>query len=50
VHIPTLPPMLHAWQAPPHALLQHTPSAQVSPVLQSVVSEQVCPCERLSPH
>lgn len=35
VHVPTLPFTLQAWQAPPQALLQQTPSVQ-KPVVQSV--------------
>jgi hypothetical protein len=37
VHVPTLPARLQAWQSvvtlPPHAVLQHTPSAQ-NPLVQ----------------
>jgi hypothetical protein len=29
VQVPTLPVMLHAWQVPVHAVLQHTPSTQL---------------------
>lgn len=28
-HVPTLPSVLQAWHAPPHGVLQHTPSAQL---------------------
>ncbi len=30
VHAPRLPATLHAWQRPPHALLQQTPSTQLA--------------------
>ena len=29
LHVPTLPSRLQASQAPPHAVLQHTPSTQL---------------------
>lgn len=49
VQVPTWPALLQASHVPVHALLQHTPSAHDRPVLQSLVTVQVCPWARLVP-
>src|SRR5262249_45393131 len=41
---------VHAWQRPVHALLQHTPSAQVRPAAQSLVTVQCLPCAQRVAH
>lgn len=46
---PQCPALLQAWQAPVQAESQQRPSAQ-KPVLQSVLTVQVCPIPDLSPH
>lgn len=48
VHVPTLPVTLHAWHAPPQALLQQTPSAQ-KPEVQSVPKVHTMPVASFSP-
>jgi hypothetical protein len=35
VHVPSVPTRLHAWQLLVHAEVQHTPSTQKSPAMQS---------------
>ncbi len=42
LHVPTLPATLHASQAPPQAVLQHTPSTQL-PLPHWLAAEQVAP-------
>ena len=43
-HVPSEPVTLHAWQAPAHAELQHTPSTHIRPEPQDPpVTGQECP-------
>jgi hypothetical protein len=44
LHVPTLPGRLHASQEPLHAVLQHTPSAQL-PLPHWLAAEQVAPAD-----
>jgi hypothetical protein len=46
---PQIPALLHTWQTPPHALLQHRPSTQKVEV-QSVATVQVWPSADFAPH
>jgi hypothetical protein len=46
---PALPAMLQAWQVAHAVALQQTPSTQLSPVRQSVVTAQACPSRFLVP-
>jgi hypothetical protein len=45
-HVPRLPETLQAWHIPQDVDPQQTPSTQESPLKQSAVLVQVCPCRR----
>jgi hypothetical protein len=47
--VPQVPALLHTWQIPLHALLQHRPSTQ-KPEVQSVATVQVWPSADFAPH
>ena len=47
--LPALPAMLQAWHFKHALALQQTPSTQLSPVKQSVLSAQACPSRFLVP-
>jgi hypothetical protein len=47
--VPCDPATLQAWQLPPHALLQQTPSAQ-TPETQALEALQLLPLASLSTH
>lgn len=47
--VPTLPTMLQASHAPPHAVLQHTPSMQL-PLRHDAPTVQLAPFARLPTH
>jgi hypothetical protein len=47
---PALPAMLQAWQVAQAVALQQTPSTQLLPVKQSVVTAHACPSRFLLPH
>jgi hypothetical protein len=49
LHVPTLPATLHASHAPPHAVLQHTPSTQL-PLPHWLAEVQVTPLACLGTH
>ena len=49
LHVPTLPVTLQASHAPPHAVLQHTPSTQL-PLPHWLVAEHVAPLDILGTH
>jgi hypothetical protein len=50
LHVPTFPVSVQLWQAPEHALLQHTPSGEQKPLVQSEFALHDFPLACLSPH